>query len=154
MVGLEDKCATLPGCQGFAATGHGAEDLDVAGGRVDGPLFDAASQPVVELGLDDAEAGQLRRVVVLKPLTLDGSVLRANFATSSIGYVKIAVLDEGGDPLPGYGVADAEELAGDEIDRNVTWKSGKGIADLRGRTVRLKFIVRDADLYSFGAFAK
>lgn len=105
-------------------------------------------------GFASLHAGYKEGSAVSKPLTLDGSVLRANFATSSIGYVKIAVLDEGGDPLPGYGVADAEELAGDEIDRNVTWKSGKGIADLRGRTVRLKFIVRDADLYSFGAFAK
>ncbi|HEY1107569.1 MAG TPA: hypothetical protein VGE76_03015 [Opitutaceae bacterium] len=105
-------------------------------------------------GFASLHGGYKEGSAVSKPLTLEGAVLRANFATSSIGYVKIAVLDESGRELPGYGAADAEELAGDEIDRAVTWKGGRNIAELKGRTVHLKFIVRDADLYSFGAFAK
>jgi hypothetical protein len=89
-----------------------------------------------------------------KPLVLSGNTLLVNLATSSIGYVKITILDEGGGELPGFGEADAEELAGDEIDRPVKWTSGKGITELAGRTVRLKFYVRDADVYSFGVFER
>lgn len=105
-------------------------------------------------GFASLHAGYKEGSAVSKPLLLDGGVLRANFSTSSIGYVKIGVLDESGNPLPGFGVPDAEELAGDEIDRGITWKNGRSIAELKGRTVRLQFILRDADLYSFGVFAK
>jgi hypothetical protein len=105
-------------------------------------------------GFAALHAGYEKGTAITKTLALEGAVLRANFATSSIGSVKIAVLDETEKELPGFGETDAEELAGDEIDRPVKWKSGKTIADLRGRVVRLKFIVRDADLYSFGAFER
>lgn len=89
---------------------------------------------------------------VTRPLALKGAVLRVNFATSSIGYVKVAALDEQGAEIPGFGLAEAEELAGDEIDRSIQWKGGKTVKDLAGRVVRLKFVVRDADVYSFGVF--
>lgn len=89
---------------------------------------------------------------VTRPLHLDGAVLRVNFATSSVGWVKVVVLDAGGEELPGFGTADAEELAGDDVDRVVRWKSGRSVETLRGRTVRLKFLLRDADVYSFGVF--
>jgi hypothetical protein len=103
-------------------------------------------------GFASLHAGYERGDAVSKPLVLEGEVLRANFATSSIGWVKIAVVDADGAELAGFGESDAAELAGDDVDRVVTWKSGKSIAELRGRTVRLKFIARDADVYSFGAF--
>ena len=103
-------------------------------------------------GFASLHGGYNAGTAVTKPVVLEGAELRANLATSSIGYVKIVVLDEAGAEIAGFGEADAPELAGDDIDRKVTWKSGKTIAELRGRPVRLRFIVRDADLYSFGAF--
>jgi hypothetical protein len=54
-----------------------------------------------------------------------------------------------GRELPGFGETDAAELGGDRIDLPVTWKNGKSIGDLAGRVVRLRFTLRDADLYSF-----
>lgn len=89
---------------------------------------------------------------ITKPLVLEGKALKVNFATSSIGSVTFVVLDENGRELPGFGAAEAVELAGDDIDRPVTWKSGRSIAELSGKTVRLKISVRDADVYSFGVF--
>jgi HAMP domain-containing protein len=35
-----------------------------------------------------------------------------------------------------------------EIDRKVTWKSGTDVSALAGKPVRLRFVMRDADLYS------
>jgi len=105
-------------------------------------------------GFASLHAGYQPGSALTVPLMLKGNTLTVNFATSSVGYLKIAVLDEAGQELPGFGEKDAEELAGDIIDRPVTWKGGKSVADLAGKSVRLKFILRDADLYSFGVFSR
>jgi hypothetical protein len=59
------------------------------------------------------------------------------------------LLDEKGRDLPGFGEADAYKIAGDKIDGEVKWKSGKTIKDLPKKKIRIKFIARDADIYSF-----
>lgn len=88
------------------------------------------------------------------PLAVKGNTLTVNISTSSVGYLKVIATNETGQELPGFGENAAEEIAGDMIDHVVTWKGGKTIADLSGQTVRLKFILRDADLYSFGIFSR
>jgi hypothetical protein len=50
--------------------------------------------------------------------------------------------------VPGYGLDDTTELIGDEIDRVVSWKAGSDVSTLAGRPVRLRFVMKDADLYS------
>jgi hypothetical protein len=91
---------------------------------------------------------------VTRPLRLEGNTLTVNFATSSVGWLKVVALDPDGAEIAGFGAADAEELAGDEIDRIVRWKSGRTVEALRGRNVRLQFHLRDADLYAFGVFQR
>ena len=39
-------------------------------------------------------------------------------------------------------------FSGDEIERVVHWQSGSDVRKLAGLPVRLRFIMRDADLYS------
>ena len=51
-------------------------------------------------------------------------------------------------PLRGFGLADAMEQVGDGIERVVTWKSGSDVSQLSGKPVRLRFVMKDADLYS------
>ena len=43
---------------------------------------------------------------------------------------------------------DAEEHFGDSIERTVAWKNGIDLGSLAGKTVRLRFALKDADLYS------
>ena len=38
---------------------------------------------------------------------------------------------------------------GNEIERVVTWKQGSDVSALSGKSVRLRFSIKDADLYSF-----
>ncbi len=40
-------------------------------------------------------------------------------------------------------------IYGDEISRIVSWKKNPDVSVLSGKSVRLRFIVKDADLYSF-----
>ena len=84
-----------------------------------------------------------------RPLVLDGNTFKINYSASSIGYIKVVLLDEDGKDMPGFGHADALTLLGDKVDREVKWKSGKTIKDLGSKTIRIKFIAKDADIYSF-----
>jgi len=43
-----------------------------------------------------------------------------------------------------------EPFSGDAVDAPVCWRGGSDLSPLRGRSVRLFFALRNADLYSFG----
>jgi hypothetical protein len=103
-------------------------------------------------GFASLHAGFNEGFAQTKPLILKGDVFRLNFSTSSIGYVKVVLLDEKGKEVPGFGEADAKPITGDKTDANVTWTSGKTVRDLGDKKIRIKFIARDADIYSFGVF--
>jgi hypothetical protein len=61
----------------------------------------------------------------------------------------VEIQDEPGNPLPGFSGEDTPEMIGDEIARIVRWKEGSDVSQLAGSTVRLRFLMKDADLYSF-----
>ncbi len=54
-----------------------------------------------------------------------------------------------GKPVPGFALADCPPIFGDTIDRAVTWINGRDVGAVAGRTVRLRFVLKDADLFSF-----
>lgn len=87
--------------------------------------------------------------LVTKPLTFSGKSLSLNFATSAAGSLRVELQDSQGKPLPGYALDDCEELFGDNIDRHVLWKAKTDLSSIVGKTVRVRFVLRDADLFSF-----
>lgn len=87
--------------------------------------------------------------LITKPLTFTGNKLTLNFATSAAGGLQVELQDENGKPLPGYALSDCEELFGDTLDRHVTWKTTADLSSVVGQTVRVRFVLRDADLFSF-----
>lgn len=100
-------------------------------------------------GFASLHAGYAEGQAVTRPLKLDGARLSMNVSTSASGYVKTIVLDENGAEIPGFGAEDAMEMVGDNVDLTVAWKGRHSLAELRGRVVQLKFLVRDADVYAF-----
>ena len=42
-----------------------------------------------------------------------------------------------------------ENTDGDEIEQVVAWKSGSNLSRLVGKPTRLRFVMKDADLYAF-----
>ena len=105
-------------------------------------------------GFASIHAGFEEGSATTKPVILRGNTFLANYATSSKGYVKVVLLNEDGTEMPGFGEADAIEMVGDKIDGEIAWKSGKNMQDLEDTEVRIKFIAKDADIYSFGVFDK
>lgn len=85
---------------------------------------------------------------VTKLLTFTGRELVLNFSTSAAGSVRVELHDAAGQPLPGYALNEATELIGDAIERVVSWKTGSDLSGLAGRAIRLRFVMKDADVYS------
>lgn len=86
--------------------------------------------------------------VTTKPLTFSGRELVLNYSTSAAGSLKVELLDESGQPHPGFGAGDCDEIIGDEIARKVTWRGRSDLQALAGRIVRVRFLMKDASLYS------
>ncbi|MCH2135792.1 MAG: hypothetical protein MK101_04320 [Phycisphaerales bacterium] len=93
----------------------------------------------------DASGGSL----LTKPLLFEGDTLELNFSTSAAGGMQVELLDAAGSVLPGFGIDDCVELIGNEVDRAVTWRGEGDVSALAGSLVRVRFVMRDADLYSF-----
>ena len=85
------------------------------------------------------------RVLTTKPVVFTGKDLHLNFSTSAYGYIYVEVLDEEGNPLSEQ---KSFEIYGDTIDRKICFADGSDFAAFAGRTVRLRFTMRDAKLYS------
>ncbi|MEN8251826.1 MAG: hypothetical protein ABFS32_23095, partial [Bacteroidota bacterium] len=86
--------------------------------------------------------------MITKPLIFKGDEVHINFATSAAGFIKVEILDEHGNIIPGFELENSTEIIGDEIERNVTWKGKPDLRRLEGKPVRLRFVMKDADLYS------
>jgi hypothetical protein len=89
---------------------------------------------------------------VTKPFTFSGSKLEINFETSAAGGIRVEIQDEDGKPFAGFALNDCPEMIGDDIDRVVAWTGRTDVGKLVGKVVRLRFALRDADLYSLRFF--
>jgi len=86
--------------------------------------------------------------LITAPLTFEGNRLEINFATSAAGSIRVELQEADGNAIPGFALADCCEQIGDELDRVVRWESGADLRGLTGKAVRLRFRLRDADLYA------
>lgn len=86
--------------------------------------------------------------LITKPITFTGRNLTLNFSTSAAGSIQVEIQDAEGKAMPGFSLADCQAVFGDSIDRTVTWNSGEYVSALAGRPVRLRFLIRDGDLFS------
>jgi hypothetical protein len=87
--------------------------------------------------------------MVTKPITFTGNTLFLNVSTSAAGSVRIEVQDIDGRSLPGFSLADCHEIYGDNLERAVSWKANPDLSTLAGKPVRLRFALRECDVYSF-----
>ena len=92
---------------------------------------------------------------VTKPLVFEGANLVLNFATSAAGSIHVEIQDAKGQVLPSFGLEESPLIWGDEIEHVVRWErdlaaatSDKPLRRIAGKPVRLRFVMKDADLYS------
>jgi hypothetical protein len=87
--------------------------------------------------------------MVTRPLTFAGKLLNINFSTSAAGAIRVEIQDTAGRPIPGFALDDSPETFGDRIDQTIAWKGGSDVSTLAKQPVRLRFVMKDADLYAF-----
>lgn len=101
-------------------------------------------------GFVSASAPMAGGEIVTKPLSFEGGNLTLNFETSGAGGVQVEIQDADGKPIEGYTLADCPPIFGDRLAKVVRWKSAGGdVRPLAGKPIRLRFVLKDADLYSF-----
>ena len=100
-------------------------------------------------GFISADAGYSGGEFTTPPLRFGGDYLELNLDGSAGGWLKVEIQDAAGRPLPGYGLADADAVLGNAIRRVVTWQGRRGVEELAGRPVKLRFVMRDMKLYAF-----
>lgn len=88
--------------------------------------------------------------LVTTPLKFRGNRLSLNLSTSAAGSVRVEIQDESGRPIPGFTLDEAHELYGDSLNFVAAWKGKEAnVGALTGKSIRLRFVVRDADLFSY-----
>ena len=101
-------------------------------------------------GFVSLEAGSATGTVTTKPLkNLEGE-LRLN-ANAEGGEIRVELLDEDGAIVSGFASTDCEPLEQDGVDQKVSWEPEHDLIPASDKPRRLRFVMRNASLYSFGA---
>jgi hypothetical protein len=100
-------------------------------------------------GFASVHANYVGGSFITHPFRFKGRTLHLNYATSAVGSIRVEIQNSAGQVLPGYALEDCGVIYGDEIERPVAWKSGQGTGALAGQSIRLRFVMKDADLYAF-----
>ena len=111
-------------------------------------------------GFTSLSAGYPGGEIITKPLQFSGENLFLNYATSAAGTIQVEIQDQNGQPVPGFSLTESVPIWGDEIEGKASWhqkgqnselknrRQDKPLKKISGKTVRLRFVITDADLYS------
>lgn len=99
-------------------------------------------------GFSSLHAGYKGGEILTKPLSFSGNELEINYSTSSAGEIRIELQDAAGKAIPGFTAEDAQVMIGNEIKRIVRWNGKADLGSLAGKTIRIRLLMKDADLYS------
>jgi hypothetical protein len=89
-----------------------------------------------------ADGGEISTV----PIVLDVDRVALN-ADASRGEIRVAACDESGGAIAGFSFDDCEPIRADAVEIPLRWKTP--LAQLRGRTIRLKVRLTSARLFAF-----
>jgi hypothetical protein len=85
-------------------------------------------------------------IVVTKPLVFIGRHVR--LAINSEGSVKIAILDENGQEMSGFGLNDCDPIP-NAVNHVVNWMGISDLSKFSNKTIRIKFKISHTKLFAF-----
>jgi hypothetical protein len=100
-------------------------------------------------GFVSADADHRGGWLTTPPVVFKGARLRLNIDTGSAGTAFVELRDADGKPIPGFTLADCEEVGGNFVDQCVYWKGTADVSALAGKAVRIHFKLKRAKLYAF-----
>ncbi len=86
--------------------------------------------------------------MLTQPLRFEGKRLTLNCATSAAGEIRVGLLTADEKPIEGFTLADCDPVIGNELARVVSWSGSSDVSQFAGQTIRLRFELNDADVYS------
>ena len=98
-------------------------------------------------GFTSLQARDRRGWLRTRPFTFQGDRLELNVAAR--GFVRVGLLDEAGDEIPGFTPYDCDPIQADAMRHTVTWRGTADVSRLEGRPVRLRMEMQDGDLFAF-----
>ena len=99
-------------------------------------------------GFVSVNAGYAGGELTTVPVVFEGRELEVNYSTSAVGSIRVEIQDSEGRPIEGFSLDDCPEKFGDEIEGVIGW-NGADLGSLAGTPVRLRFVLKDADLYAY-----
>lgn len=96
----------------------------------------------ITFAVDDEDDGSR------KAATAVARQLHLNFSTSAAGSIRVELQTDIGEPIPGFSLNDCDPIIGDCLDCIATWKGKSDLQPFAQQPVRLRFEMKDADLYS------
>lgn len=96
-------------------------------------------------GFVSLDAGKTAGTAVTRPLIFEGDKLTLNAAA---GRVLVEIEDENGKAIDGFSLDECDAIESDSIRHVVLWKGSSNLSRLSGKTVRLKFEMRETKLFA------
>ena len=100
-------------------------------------------------GIASAHAGYAGGELITEPVRFTGRRLRLNYSTGAGGSLQVEIRNRFGQVLPGFSLDSAPQLYGDSVAEEYVWKSRMGVGSAEGEPVQLRFVLKDADLFSY-----
>jgi len=100
-------------------------------------------------GLSSLYSGYKGGEVITKPFIFTGKDLSMNYSTSAAGGIRVEIQDSTGVVHEGFSTENCIEAIGNYIDGKIKWKEHQNIKKLSGKPVKLRILLKDANLYSF-----
>lgn len=97
------------------------------------------------------EAGEREGVLTTTPLTLTGPPQIELNVDATNGEARVELLDEDGNPLPGFSRKDCTPICGNHVRATVKFADSSRYDTWRDAALRLRFQLRNARLYAFRA---
>lgn len=91
------------------------------------------------------EGGEL----VTRPVIFAGNELVLNLSTATRGGVRVEIQLPDGEPVAGFALHECPAILGDSLEHVVQWEEGSDVGGLAGQPVRIRFELRDSDLYAW-----
>jgi len=86
--------------------------------------------------------------VVTRPFELRSPTLKVNLDTSASGVAYAALLDDQGNPIPGYSLEDSDMIQGNDTGWTLSWRKNSDLSHLVGKRVKLTIKSRCTRIFS------
>jgi hypothetical protein len=83
------------------------------------------------------------------PLQFTGNMLYLNYSTSAAGSVRVEIQYADGSAVPGFELSQSRVHFRDYLKHQIKWIGGSDVSSLQGTSIRLRFVMKEADLFSF-----